>query len=53
MPDQPPGPSDAQPTPAPGAVEQFGPLTLRRLVKDDGRALIFFSVTEPAHENAQ
>jgi hypothetical protein len=43
-----PDPSDPPLTPAEGPFEQFGPLVLERLVKDDGRALIRFSRAVPA-----
>jgi hypothetical protein len=44
---KPPGPGPAaekQPSPSEDAVpvERFGPLELRRLSKDDGRALILY-----------
>jgi hypothetical protein len=52
VPDQPPDPSDRQPTPAPAAAEKFGPLTLQRLVKEDGRALILFNRNEPSGDDA-
>jgi hypothetical protein len=41
MPSSPEAPPDRPPGGEP--PERFGPLVLRRLVKDDGRALILFS----------
>jgi hypothetical protein len=41
MPSSPEAPPDRPPAGEP--PERFGPLVLRRLVKDDGRALILFS----------
>jgi hypothetical protein len=51
MSDQPAGSSD-QPPPARPEVERFGPLTLERLVKEDGRALILFRRSEPFVDTA-
>ena len=48
MPSSPPPPPD--PPPAAGTPERFGPLILRRLVKDDGRALIRFDRAEDGDE---
>ncbi len=43
----PPAPETPPDRPPAGEVaERFGPLVLRRLVKDDGRALILFSRAE-------
>jgi hypothetical protein len=44
MPPAPETPPDRPPTGE--RPERFGPLVLRRLVKDDGRALILFSRAE-------
>jgi hypothetical protein len=48
MPSSPPPPPDRPPATA--APERFGPLLLRRLVKDDGRALILFSRADDGGE---
>ncbi len=47
-----PGPSkDGPPSgSAAAAAERYGPLELRRLVKDDGRALIVYRRDEPPEE---
>jgi hypothetical protein len=44
-----PGPPEDLPDPDPDGAssERYGPLELRRLVKDDGRALIVYSRAEP------
>jgi hypothetical protein len=44
-----PGSSSQASNPDPGdnAVERYGPLAVRRLVKDDGRALIVYERVEP------
>ena len=43
-----PGAPDADAQPAPGEVERLGPLTLRRMRKDDGRSLIAYSREPPS-----
>jgi hypothetical protein len=45
-----PGPRAHGSAPGPGeaAVERYGPLAVRRLVKDDGRALIVYERVEPS-----
>jgi hypothetical protein len=48
MPSPPPVPPDRPP--ATEEPERFGPLVLRRLVKDDGRALILFSRADDGGE---
>jgi hypothetical protein len=48
MPPSPEPPPDRPP--AGEQPERFGPLALRRLVKDDGRALILFSRAEDGGE---
>ncbi len=48
MPSSPPPPPDRAPATDP--LERFGPLLLRRLVKDDGRALILFSRADDGGE---
>ena len=48
MPSSPPPPLDRPP--ATEEPERFGPLVLRRLVKDDGRALILFSRADDGGE---
>jgi hypothetical protein len=37
----------SEPDPGAAAVERSGPLEVRRLVKDDGRALIAYERREP------
>ncbi len=45
-----PGPSAQGSAAGPGAaaVERYGPLEVRRLVKDDGRSLIVYERVEPS-----
>ena len=50
-----PGSSSQGSAPDPGAaaVERYGPLALRRLVKDDGRSLIVYERAEPSGNGAE
>jgi hypothetical protein len=41
------GENASSPAPATSAQERFGPLSLLRTVKDDGRALILYERREP------
>jgi hypothetical protein len=44
--DRPPPPDGADATAEQGAEQRFGPLTIARVEKDDGRALILYSHDE-------
>jgi hypothetical protein len=41
------------PSPGDGDEERFGPLLLRRMVKDDGRALILYRAPGPPDRDAR
>jgi hypothetical protein len=41
-----------EPDPGEGAIERFGPLEVRRLVKDDGRSLLAYQRREPPEPEA-
>jgi hypothetical protein len=43
-----PGGPDAAARPAQGETERLGPLTLQRMRKDDGRAMIVYSREPPS-----
>jgi hypothetical protein len=45
--DPPPRTDPPPPSPGDGDAERFGPLLLRRMVKDDGRALIVYRAPGP------
>jgi hypothetical protein len=48
MPPQAPPPRDQGERPQdPGSEERYGPLRLKRITKQDGRALIFYSRVAP------
>jgi hypothetical protein len=44
--DRPPPPEHDEATPEPASDERFGPLTITRVQKDDGRALILYGHDE-------
>jgi hypothetical protein len=48
--DDPPRPPQPPPNPGDAAEERFGPLRLRRIVKEDGRVLIVYR--QPAASDA-